>query len=114
MRYSDNEYVDSKLLNGYDYDNQAWVVDGKYVRCGHPETMGRSQIAARRKGRESMSQEYIIRCHPKDKKWYVCGYVGDGKYIPISNGSESYLDALKDQHRYQVAKKDQINCLKGI
>ena len=24
-----------RLLNGYDYDRQAWVVDGHYVRCGH-------------------------------------------------------------------------------
>ncbi len=23
----------------YDYDNQAWIVNGKYVCCGHPETM---------------------------------------------------------------------------
>ena len=23
----------------YDYDNQAWIVDGKYVRCAHPESM---------------------------------------------------------------------------
>lgn len=23
----------------FDYTNQAWVVNGKYVRCGHPETM---------------------------------------------------------------------------
>lgn len=22
-------------LYGYDYRNQAWVVDGKYVACGH-------------------------------------------------------------------------------
>lgn len=27
------------LLNGFDYENQAWVKDGRYVRCGHPETM---------------------------------------------------------------------------
>ena len=27
------------ILNGYDYDKQAWVRDGLYVRCGHPETM---------------------------------------------------------------------------
>jgi hypothetical protein len=25
--------------NGFDYENQAWVVDGRYVSCGHPETM---------------------------------------------------------------------------
>ncbi len=23
----------------FDYTNQAWVRDGKYIRCGHPETM---------------------------------------------------------------------------
>ena len=23
----------------YDYDNQAWVLDGCYVRCGHPDGM---------------------------------------------------------------------------
>jgi len=23
----------------YDYTHQAWVADGKYVRCGHPEQM---------------------------------------------------------------------------
>jgi hypothetical protein len=23
----------------YDYDNQAWVVDGLYQTCGHPEAM---------------------------------------------------------------------------
>lgn len=26
-------------LNGYDYHNQAWVVHGKYVACGHPRAM---------------------------------------------------------------------------
>jgi len=39
MRYSNNEYRDHRLWTGYDYDNQAWVIDGRYVRCGHPETM---------------------------------------------------------------------------
>ena len=34
-----NEYVNGRLFNGYDYDNQAWVQDGLYVRCGHSERM---------------------------------------------------------------------------
>jgi hypothetical protein len=25
------------LQNGYDYANQAWVLDGKYADCGHPD-----------------------------------------------------------------------------
>ena len=28
-----------RLLNGYDYTRQAWVLDGHYIDCGHPETM---------------------------------------------------------------------------
>lgn len=27
------------MLNGYDYTNQAWVVDGKYARCGHADNV---------------------------------------------------------------------------
>ena len=36
-RQSGNELdpVTGYLRNGYDYLNQAWVLDGKYVRCGH-------------------------------------------------------------------------------
>ena len=26
-----------KVVSGYDYTNQAWILDGVYVRCGHPE-----------------------------------------------------------------------------
>lgn len=25
------------LINGFDYINQAWVKDGRYVDCGHPQ-----------------------------------------------------------------------------
>ena len=39
MKKSNNETVCDRLINGYDYDNQAWVKDGLYVRCGHPENM---------------------------------------------------------------------------
>jgi len=27
------------IKDGYDYDNQAWYKGGKYVRCGHPDSM---------------------------------------------------------------------------
>lgn len=39
MRFSGNYYRNDVLCSGYDYDNQAWVEDGKYVRCGHPDRM---------------------------------------------------------------------------
>lgn len=39
MRTSKDEIREGKVFNGYDYENQAWVCEGKYVRCGHPEPM---------------------------------------------------------------------------
>jgi hypothetical protein len=40
MRTSQNQFgPDGFLLNGFDYEHQAWVKDGKYVRCGHPDSM---------------------------------------------------------------------------
>jgi hypothetical protein len=40
MRTSQNQFgPDGFLLHGYDYEHQAWVKDGKYVRCGHPDSM---------------------------------------------------------------------------
>lgn len=38
-RLSTDQIKGDRLINGYDYTNQAWVRDGKYVDCGHPKTM---------------------------------------------------------------------------
>lgn len=35
---SNRVYLNREGL-GYDYDNQAWVVKGKYQSCSHPESM---------------------------------------------------------------------------
>ena len=35
MRISQNLYFNKKLNLGYDYEKQAWVLDGRYLRCGH-------------------------------------------------------------------------------
>lgn len=34
-RISSNQTKEGKLVNGFDYENQAWVINGKYVDCGH-------------------------------------------------------------------------------
>ena len=31
--------TEGRLMDGYDYENQAWVKRGRYIRCGHPEGM---------------------------------------------------------------------------
>lgn len=39
-RVSTDQYSETgKLLNGFDYTNQAWVRDGVYQKCWHPEEM---------------------------------------------------------------------------
>ena len=51
MRTSNNQHDErGTLLNGFDYKNQAWVVGGKYVRCGHPETMNCGCYGKRHEG----------------------------------------------------------------
>lgn len=54
MRTSQNEYDKTgRLMNGHDYENQAWVVAGKYVRCGHPESMDCGCYGREHEGKET-------------------------------------------------------------
>ena len=39
MRTTRDIYENGRMIWGFDYDKQAWVEDGKYVRCGHPDSM---------------------------------------------------------------------------
>jgi hypothetical protein len=33
-------FIDSdKTRQSYDYENQVWIIDGKYTRCNHPDAM---------------------------------------------------------------------------
>lgn len=50
MRTSENVYGCGRLLDGYDYRNQAFVRDGIYVRCGHPETLNCQCFGKRKEG----------------------------------------------------------------
>lgn len=38
-RKGNDTYKNGLLFDGYDYENQSWIVEGKYIRCGHPEEM---------------------------------------------------------------------------
>lgn len=53
MRESSNELKNGRLINGYDYENQVWVVNGKYVRCGHPENMNCGCYGREHEGEET-------------------------------------------------------------
>ncbi len=41
----------------FDYDNQAWTKDGRYVRCGHPEAMDCQCFGKLHEGEMAPSQE---------------------------------------------------------
>lgn len=36
---SEQNWPDTIELVDFDYSNQAWAVNGRYVRCGHPDSM---------------------------------------------------------------------------
>ena len=44
---------EERLINGYDYKNQAWVKDGKYLRCEHPKTMACRCFGKEHEGEET-------------------------------------------------------------
>ena len=51
---SKDEYRENKLYNGYDYENQAWVKEGKYIRCGHPDSMNCNCYGRLNEGKETL------------------------------------------------------------
>ena len=53
MKKSNNKTVCNRLINGYDYDNQAWVKNGLYVRCGHPENVNCNCYGKRHEGEQT-------------------------------------------------------------
>jgi len=54
MRTSSDQYKDGKLFNGFDYDNQAWVLSGEYQDCGHPEDMECKCYGRKNKGKKNI------------------------------------------------------------
>ncbi len=54
-------FVDSdKKRQSYDYEKQVWILDGKYVRCGHPDNM-----ACGCYGKEHAGENAVITEHCK-------------------------------------------------
>lgn len=83
-------------MNGYDYDHQAWVVNGKYVRCGHPEAMdcgcyGRVHVGEPQPEPNEHNMASLPVCA-------VCGRIG---FICTSSGvnlcREHHEQALKSE-----------------
>ena len=57
MRYSTNTVKDGRLINGFDYEVQAWVENGKYVSCGHPPYFDCHCYGKMNEGKETESKE---------------------------------------------------------
>lgn len=59
MRTSTNQMSpEGTLVNGYDYKNQAWVINGVYQDCGHPQAG--AVIPARRDSFWQGGKQHII------------------------------------------------------
>ena len=57
-RTSSDEYRDGRLMNGYDYNHQTWVVNGKYQKCGH-RPMSCCCYGMLHHGEETTKEHYI-------------------------------------------------------
>ena len=67
-RQSSNEYLGLRLMNGFDYENQAWVVDGKFAACGHPTNMRCGCY-----GREHAGELTVAPANPSDEFIFHAG-----------------------------------------
>lgn len=76
-RTGDNFYLNGRLIQGFDYENQAWVEGGFYLNCGHIKKdcgcYGREHIGERTKAPAKEQQE--------------CGLCDGKGYVPFGSGS---------------------------
>ena len=56
-RMSNDQYENGRLINGYDYKNQCWVIKGIIQDCGHPKEMKCSCYGRIHAGEESEATE---------------------------------------------------------
>ena len=91
-RKSSDEYRHGYLYNGYDYENQVWVVKGRYVRCGHPDTMNCGCYGREHEGKyvdPTRRKKMEIYKTPRQTKCPECHTVQD-----------TDLDTHTDNHEY--------------
>jgi len=64
MRTTGNEYdATGRLIHGFDYEHQAWVRYGVYLRCAHPRDMACRCYGKLHAGESSMvAKEKCQRC----------------------------------------------------
>ena len=61
MTRTNGEYSDDdRLVNGYDYDRQVWVKDGRYLRCGHQDEMDCGCYGKEHEGEEVRQQRGVL------------------------------------------------------
>lgn len=53
----------------------------------------------------------VAQC-PNDRKWFVCGYVGNGLYIPVSEPLETEAQAVQLMPNFERAERAAIKELK--
>jgi len=63
VRESSDEYREGRLWAGYDYDRQVWVVDGRYVDCGHPAGMDCQCYGRVHAGEQTVA--WTMRCNAR-------------------------------------------------
>jgi hypothetical protein len=81
---NDQRDANGNLINGFDYANQAWVKDGRYVRCGHPESMDCGCFGREHAG-EPVIDTKCPQCNGEDE---FCGFCNGTGKVSRSQASE--------------------------
>lgn len=50
--------IKERLQQSYDYEKQVWIINGKYVRCGHPESMNCKCYGKKHAGESAIITEH--------------------------------------------------------
>jgi hypothetical protein len=70
-RTSNDFYMDGRLIQGFDYENQAWAASGVYLDCGHKKDLLCGCYGRAHKGEATKPSQEQQECGLCDGKGYV-------------------------------------------
>ena len=133
-RTSSDQYINGRLINGYDYHNHAWVQQGVYIRCGHPNEMNCNCYGKLHEGesttdgteryyRYNIGYGYYVNSvdlavykvvkHTPSGVWISQGVYGRHFILNNSRKKFAYPDKATALESFKLRKERQIKILTG-
>jgi hypothetical protein len=104
MRTSNDIYQDGRLMDGYDYERQCWVIGGRYVTCAHPPTMNCGCYGRRHAGEPTVAPCGLTAEQLNERHARVLAHLG---YKENAETFAEYHAAIQADVDYQHALIDE-------